>query len=83
MRQGLCNGTVSVCLSQLPTGAAACGGFAAVGAAPSGRRYQLPGSNGAVAAQRTAARWSAANAGSITFTAAVESSTQTYIVSFL
>jgi len=29
MQQGLCNGTVSVCLSCLLTTAAACGGFAA------------------------------------------------------
>ena len=42
MRQDLCNGTVSVrpsiCLSQLSTAAAACGGFAAVG--PADRRYR-------------------------------------------
>ena len=44
MRQGLCNGTVSIRLfvrmsvSVMPTAAAACGGFAAVG--PAGRRYR-------------------------------------------
>ena len=65
----------SVCLSQLSTAAAACGGFAAV--YPAGRSYQwiaawpAPSSNGA-AARRTAARRSAANASSVTFTAAVE-----------
>jgi len=36
--QGLCNGTVSVCLSRLSTAAAACGEFAALG--PAGRRYR-------------------------------------------
>jgi len=38
MRQGLCNSTASVCLSHLPTGAAAWGGFAAVG--PASRSYR-------------------------------------------
>jgi len=80
MRQGLCNGTVSVCPSVCPfhlsTAATACGGFAAVG--PAGRRYRsiparpAPSSNGAAAAHRIATRRSAANASSVTFTAAVE-----------
>jgi len=76
MRQGLCNGTVSVrlsiCLSEL---SAACGGFAAVDQAD--RRCRsiaarpAPSSNCAAAARRTAA-----NASSVTFTAAVEGWTQ-------
>jgi len=57
---------MSVCLSQLWTAAAACGGFAAVG--PAGKSYRsiaarpARGSNGATAA----------NASSVAFTAAVE-----------
>jgi len=74
MRQDLCNGTVSVCpsvgLSHLSTAEAAYGGFAA--GRPAGRQYQWIAarracSNGAAAARRTAA-----NASSVTFTAAVE-----------
>ena len=38
MRQGLCNGTLSVCLSQLSIAAVARGRFAAVG--PAGWRYR-------------------------------------------
>jgi len=56
MRQGLCNGAVSVRpsvrLSQLSTAAAACGGFAAVGAAD--RRYRSIVARPAPAARRTA-----------------------------
>ena len=53
---------LSICLSHLPA-AAACGWFAAVG--PAGRRYWS-----IVAAASTAAAWrSAANAGSVVFTA--------------
>ena len=59
----------SVCLSQKSTAAAACGGFAAVSLA--GRRYRsitarpAPSNKGAAAARR-----SATNASSVTFTAA-------------
>ena len=80
MRQGLCNGRVSirlsVCLSQLSAAAAACGGFAAVG--PSGRRYRsivawpAPSSNGAAAARRSAVKVS-----NVTFTAGVGGWTRT------
>jgi len=80
MRQGLCNAKVSlrlsVSLSRLSTAVEAYGGFAAVG--PAGRRYRstaarpAPSSNGAAAARHAAALWSAANASSVTFTAAVE-----------
>ena len=55
---------LSVCLSDLSTAEAACGGFAAGRSAC--RRYR------STAAGSTAARRSAANAGSVTFTAAVE-----------
>jgi len=71
MWQGLCNGTVSVCLSQLSTAAAARGGFAAVG--PASMRYrslaarQALSSNGAAAARQPAA-----TASNVTFTGAVK-----------
>ena len=80
MRQGQCNGRVSirlsVCLSQLSAAAAACGGFAAVG--PAGRRYRsiaawpAPSNNGAAAARRSVAKPS-----SVTFTAGVGGWTRT------
>ena len=58
MRQGLCNGTVSVrlsvCLTRLSTAAAACGGFAAVAAAID--RYLLPAGRRSTAHSSTACR---------------------------
>jgi len=51
MRQGLCNGTLSVCLSQLLIAAVARGRFAAVG--PAGWRYR------AIAARSTPQQHSA------------------------
>jgi len=69
----------SVCLSQKSTAAAACGGFAAVSLA--GRRYRsitarpVPSSNGAAAARR-----SATNASSVTFTVAAGGWAQTRAV---
>ena len=74
MQQVLCHGAVSVHLS-VPAIDRCRGGVSAAGQA--GRRHRsiaawpAPSSNGATAARRTAARWSAAKASSVTFTAAV------------
>jgi len=78
MRRGLCSGTMSVRLSVRLSVPAIdrCGiprgGFAAVG--PAGRKYR---SIVAAARCRTAARRTAANAGSVTLSAGVWSWTQT------
>ena len=70
----LCHGAVSVHLS-VPAIDRCRGGVSAAGQA--GRRHRsiaawpAPSSNGATAARRTAERWSAAKASSVTFTAAV------------
>ena len=61
----------SVCLSQLSTAAAACGGFAAVD--PAGRRYRWIAARPATSSNGAAA----ANASSVTFPASVEGWTQT------
>jgi len=70
LRQRLCNGTVSVRLSHLPTAVAAapCGGFAAVGPT-------ITAATGAAAARRTAA-----NASSVTLSGDVGGWTQTRLV---
>ena len=61
----VCSGGLSLCLSRHSTAAAVCGGFAA-----------YPSSSGATA--RAAARRSAANASSVTFTADVGSGAPTH-----
>ena len=63
----------SLRLAQSPA-AAACGGFAAVG-----RMYRLIAARTAPQRQGTAARRAAANAGSATFSAYVDSRTQTFL----
>jgi len=73
---GVCVVSVSVCLSQLSTVAAACGGFAAVG--PAGRRYR------STAPQRHGAQQHGGQhqrPSSVTFSAAVEVWTQISVVS--
>ena len=76
MRQGLCNGTVSICLSHLLTIAAACGTFAAVG--PAGRRHRSTSmAAGRPTPQHTTAWCSLANVISVTFLADVGSGTDT------
>ena len=75
VRQGLCNGSVSVhlsvCLSHLSTSACRYSGFAAVG--PTCRWYRSI----AAAAGRRLARRTAANASSVTLSADEESLAQT------
>jgi len=78
MEHGLCNGTVSVPISVCSsvslfnlTAAAAYGGFAAVG--PVGRRYRSIAARQAPQQHGAAARRTAANVGSATFTADVGS----------
>jgi len=78
VEQDLCNGWVSVCLSHLSTTAAACGGFAA--GHPIGRILIDSGRYPAVTAlTQHGAQRSAANASSVTFTAAVCSTLHSYI----